>query len=260
MNVSILLIGAVAGLHSASCGAYKDSPYESFEWSRVIREIFVCVTGAWVLSLAFSVTALPASILFLSVISWGRLVTETYKQFIREEPQTKYKIPSMVHAFKAQITSRWQRGLIGVGFLFLIYLIMQSAVFIGRIAPLHVAGALIGLLIGVFNAVGGSYKDGFFEGFDGIKFFRSPIIATIAGILMTYLTANPLLILFAALGLERMVSECYKGFIKARYVPGKFRRVRAAFPEYLKLRQRYMLPVYIFTWGFYFYLLLMKHF
>ncbi len=174
-------------------------------------------------------------------------MTESYKQFIRRESQKQYKIPSMVHLFGKVTHSPLIRLLLGGGMILAIVGMVYLSRFITAVVPTPFAGGLIGLLIGVATALGGSYKDGFFEGFDGLKFFRSPLVGLTSGLVVGFFTHDPFFLLFATGGLERMISEGYKTFLSKAYVPGKFNLRR---PSHLRpLRQRMRLvPLYLATW------------
>jgi hypothetical protein len=104
-----------------------------------------------------------------------------------------------------------------------------------------VTGSILGLLVGILCAAGGGYKDGFFEGFDGIKFWRSPIIGMICGTFIYPMTkGNVIVTMIAVLGLERMISELWKTFhspcncnsISHCYCPGKFKDKTCNDPPY----------------------------
>ena len=250
----ILFLGALAGLHAACYGAYKDSPYEKFKINRFLREIAIGI-GISIFSIylyppAFSI---HPGILFLTFLAFSRIITEFYKLIIRKESQKNFKIPTMVHVFRKVLYSNYQRLAIGTGISIILILSAILAQKIYTFFPFPINGGAIGLLMGTLTALGGSYKDGFFEGFSIRKFFRSPIIGALSGIILVYKTTNPTFLFFAACGMERMIVEFYKGFVKANYVPGKFKAEKAYYPEYFDLRKRLILP-YILTWIFFLYL------
>lgn len=247
----ILILGGVAGLHAACYGAYKDSPYETFKLTRFIREIVIGIFSA-LLVLLVALRSQPIDvirpvILFLTFLACSRIITESYKLFIRVESQQIYKIPSMVHVFRTVLTSRSQRIFIALSLCIVLIFTAVLASIIYRIFPRHISGVFIGLLIGILTGIGGAYKDGFFEGFDIRKFFRSPTIGAVSGFLLSFITDHPVFLFLASSGLERMVVEFYKGFIKAKYVPGKFKFTKAQYPEYFTKRKRLILP-YAATW------------
>lgn len=243
----VLFLGILAGLHAACYGAYKDSPYERFKLNRFVREISIGAVFALLIFFSTETRNVHPAILFLSFLACARIFTESYKLFIREESQKTYKIPSMLHVFRTVLTSRLQRYAIGI----IAYIIFAGffvlAFKISSIFSLRMSGVLIGLITGSITGFGGAYKDGFFEGFQIRKFSRSPIIGAFSGYLLSYVTAQPLFLLLSSWGLERMIVEFYKGFVKAKYVPGKFNFIKAKYPEYFVKRKR-LIPAYAATW------------
>ena len=92
-----------------------------------------------------------------------------------------------------------------------------------------VRGALLGLASGLTVALGGAIKDSPYEGFDIVKFFRSPAIGLVEGaVLGNYQPKlNVPVFYFAIIGTERITTETYK-LIRARldsvnYMPIKFK-------------------------------------
>jgi len=83
-------------------------------------------------------------------------------------------------------------------------------------------GSLIGLASGLSVAIGGAIKDAPYEGFDWLKFFRSPVIATIEGGIIGNFAPrlHPVIFYFAIIGTERATTEGYK-VIRAK-MPMKF--------------------------------------
>lgn len=81
------------------------------------------------------------------------------------------------------------------------------------------------LLAALLPGIGGALKDAPYEGFDRLKFFRSPIVILIVGIVLKRLFPNleDKYFLLSLWGAERIISECYKKIING-HVPGKFRR------------------------------------
>lgn len=83
-------------------------------------------------------------------------------------------------------------------------------------------GVLIGFVSGLAVATGGAIKDAPYEGFDVVKFFRSPVIGGVEGALMNrFIKIEPWWMLFlAVIGTERITTEGYK-VIRAK-MPMKF--------------------------------------
>jgi len=239
----------LAGLHAACYGAYKDSPYEKFILSRFFREIIIGTLSSLFVLLFIKTNGISFVILFLSFVACSRIFTETYKQFIRQEPQHIYKIPSMVHIFRIIPTSRLKRLILGILAFTTFILLIASALKIYNFLPPSISGPFLGLFTGLITGVGGAYKDGFFEGFELRKFFRSPTLGLLSGFLLSFFAHTPLFLLLATWGLERMVVEFYKGFIKSKYVPGKFNFTKARYPQFFKKRKK-IIPIYVSTWVF----------
>lgn len=83
-------------------------------------------------------------------------------------------------------------------------------------------GIIIGFISGLAVAIGGAIKDAPYEGFDPVKFIRSPAIGTVEGLIIVYVVPkiNPYVLFFTVIGTERVTTETYK-IIRAK-IPGKF--------------------------------------
>lgn len=83
---------------------------------------------------------------------------------------------------------------------------------------------IIIITAGFIAAIGGMLKDAPYEGFYFFKFFRSPFVAMLIGVLIYFY--NPLLetkyFLLSIFGGERVLSEFYKKIFRDR-APGKFK-------------------------------------
>ena len=77
-------------------------------------------------------------------------------------------------------------------------------------------GALIGLASGLSVAIGGAIKDAPYEGFDWVKFARSPAIALVEGATLGHFVPQltqgyyPIVFYFTIIGTERVTTEGYK--------------------------------------------------
>lgn len=253
------IIGAVAGLLSSCWGAYKDSLYEVFQSQRFIRSVLVGFVLGGVLFFFLRTHNLldtNLGVVFALIVTLERLFTEFIKAFVREEKQDKYNIPSRLHILGKTVDNKSLRLLIGVAFLGLVYLFFSMPAFL-RID--FGSPQLNGLFWGFFggllgSASGGAWKDAPIEGFERIKFFRSPIASGIWGFIFSFFTHNYSLLLIASLGGERMIVEFYKTFIVHK-VPGKFKASQPAFPVWKEKRKKFIIP-YFMTWIVFFYLLL----
>ena len=111
---------------------------------------------------------------------------------------------------------------------------------------------LVGIIVsslGLFEAIGGSWKDAPFEGFDRLKFFRSPVTAISTGLLLFYFfrIENGLILFLVTHGLMRMIIELKKAFLSDRYHPGKF-KTGSLIDENLLEKRKILMPTYVFTW------------
>lgn len=246
---AFIIVTCVSALHIVCYGLYKDSPYEKVVLGKIVREFILCFIILSLLVFIFSIThqSLKLFILYPLIVVSSRIVTEAYKQFFRTENQDKYKIPSQVHLLKVSVKNKYVRW---ATFLFF-PVIIGSGIFLAYslkgVIGYKYQGFMIGMVGGLLFSLAGAYKDGFYEGFDLWKFFRSPIVAGILGWFVSFYTGHFLLIMFTAMGLERMMVEFYKTFLKAGYVPGKFKENKAPDPFWLKKRALLKLP-YLFSW------------
>ncbi len=192
-------------------GIYGDLLAEEFKLLKVVRSLVIGIF--WGAYLFIINPNLSLFIVALSVISLERITTEIYKALIRKEPQAKYSIPS-------DLNLKYNRSIKFIAAC-LLYLVLVVAVYYLDIGE---ANIYLALAMGLFIAVGGMSKDAPFEGFSLIKFFRSPLIAIIIGILiLIYFPAlNGKFYLLTIAGAERIISECYKKIIRGR-IPGKFK-------------------------------------
>ncbi len=248
------IIGVIGGLHSASYGAYKDSPYESFVLRRFVREIILAFFIGILLSFFYFEKRERYFVIFLVIMGLSRTATEFYKLFLREENQDPFLIPTQAHFFKKVVKNKILRIALGFFCIMIIYAIFLISVSLPDAFSKTERGLYIGFLTGFITAVGGGYKDGFFEGFNKIKFFRSPVIGAIGGVLIALNTEIIFFILFGAIGFERMIVELYKGFLKRRYSPGKFKLKNPKYVSWFNRRKIFILP-YSLTWLFFIILL-----
>jgi len=86
--------------------------------------------------------------------------------------------------------------------------------------------AAVGFVSGLLVAIGGAIKDAPYEGFDPVKFIRSPLIGAVEAPLIAtaFKDTHPILLGMATIATERLTVETYK-LIRAQvgqYIPGKF--------------------------------------
>jgi hypothetical protein len=244
-------LGLAAGLHGALYGAYKDSPHESFLLRRFLREIVLAVTISLVLPVLYPPASLQCGfVLYLSIFALTRIATEFWKLFLRVEPQQDYRIPTQIHCVRGVVRSPWVRFLMGVGFLASIYGVGALGAIIPNAWPQLLRGLLIGLSIGIAEAIGGGYKDGSIEGFYWRKFAKSPTFGALAGVIVSGHTADHFFVLLSAFGSMRMFLELLFKMVARDYAPGKFRSMTGPFVEWTARRRLFLTP-YALTWLLY---------
>ncbi|KXK08874.1 MAG: hypothetical protein UZ21_OP11001000432 [Microgenomates bacterium OLB22] len=214
---STLLLYSLAGVLGVTnmilWGVYADLLVETFHWRKVFRSYLLAVIYAFVLALTYP--SLNLVIVALSIIGLERISTEIYKAFIRVENQDKYKIPSHLGIHWPSPIKRC----VGV----LLHIVLISIWFIHFPALSMISKIIIVILTGLSIALGGMLKDAPYEGFDGLKFWRSPSVTVFAGVVLGLLfpDLDPLPYAFSIGGLERIMSECYKKILTSK-IPGKF--------------------------------------
>lgn len=206
-----LIAGLIGVSNMILWGIYGDLLVEEFSPGKILRSL--TLAAFWSVVLFVTNPLAPLFIVALATIALERITTEIYKALIRQENQEKYLIPSDLN-LKG---SRWSKASAGVTILLLLLILVHNLQFdIGK--PYLVA------LVGFGIALGGMLKDAPYEGFDFIKFFRSPVVAVAVGVILTILHPEvpALFFLLAIAGGERVVSEFYKKIYGGR-VPGKFK-------------------------------------
>ena len=247
-----LLIGLLSGVHAASWGMYKDAPHEGFERSKFFRSVILGgVIGpvAGQLMRLDPTTASGAVLLFGVAYVVERLIAEVYKTFLRQSDQSKYAIPMQLAVLGRPVESRVVRVLLGVaysaGLLGLVILVHRYLEQAGRVSPVMVA--LIGSIGGWVSAFGGAWKDAPFEGFQPLKFLRSPLLAAGWALLLAQLTSDLVVVTLAATGYTIATTESYKTFLFPSRPRGKFAGKPVRFPDVLRKRNR-VVPVYLGIW------------
>ena len=250
-TAAIAAAGLAAGFHGALYGAYKDSPHESFLLRRFAREIFIALGVALGLALLYPAAVHQSMfVIYLSVFALTRTITEFWKLFVRVEPQSEFRIPTQAHWFRGVIHNPALRLLLGLGFLSSIYGIYSLGLILPASWPQPLRGLLIGLSIGIAEAIAGGYKDGSIEGFSWRKFAKSPCFGALGGLIASGHTGDPAFLLFAAIGSMRMFLELLFKLLVRDYAPGKFRSVTGPFTEWMA-RRRYFVVPYAATWFIY---------
>ena len=254
MNSLIALsVGLIAGAHSATWGMYKDAPYEGFTYLKYSRSIWLSGLIALVVEWLAKIEVTQASGL---VVLYGvtyvieRAMLEFYKTFLRDEDQSKYFIPMQLHVFGRVVKSRAKRWSVGAVYMAGVLLVVYG-IHVMQQSQLGTSGLMIVLAIGSvggwISAFGGAWKDGPIEGFEILKFFRSPVIAFLYAVMLACFTTNYLFICFGALGYTIGTIETYKTFFFPSKPRGKFTGKPVIAPKMLSRRQ-FFVPVYVAIW------------
>jgi hypothetical protein len=247
------LAGLLSGIHVASWGMYKDAPHEGFELRKYFRSIGLGVgigAGAGALVPLDATTPAGFAVLFGLVYVVERALGEIYKTFLRQEDQFKYTIPMQFAVFGRTIESRVIRAMLGVGYLCVMLVMVALIAAYQRWADPEVSLVEIALVASAgawASAVGGAWKDAPIEGFQTLKFFRSPALAALWALLLARLTPDLVLVTLAATGYTIATTETYKSFLFPSKPRGKFAGKPVHFPSLLRVRQR-VVPVYIAIW------------
>ncbi|HXT68333.1 MAG TPA: hypothetical protein VN700_01150 [Vicinamibacterales bacterium] len=259
MNASVLLtaagIGMLAGLHTATWGMYKDSIHEGFFWPRYFRSPLVGI----VMGIIASVIAKPALDSAASIVSFFGVVyvlergaVELWKTFLRNEDQSKYFIPMQFAVFGNVVQSQARRLLIGA--------IITSAV-CGTFLVVHYGAPRLNLqdqkwtvfaiatISGWISAFLGAWKDAPVEGFQPLKFVRSPLWSGFWGLLLAHFNFSILVVMMAGLGFTIFTLETYKTFFFPSKPRGKFAGKPILYPDMLRRRQPFI-ALYAAIWVF----------
>jgi hypothetical protein len=248
-----LVVGLATGLHSASWGMYKDAPHEGFTWGTYVRSPIVAVVMA--LALIYWTEIDPttgAGVLVLFGVTYGleRFTLEVYKGFIRVEDQSKYTIPMQFAVGGKVVESapmRWAAGAAYVALGLTFAYAAHRASDWGAGLPLMLTIFLVGSAGGWISAVGGAWKDAPIEGFQIFKFFRSPGISFMYGVMMAFLTTEYFFVFVGAIGYTVASIETYKTFFFPNRPRGKFQGKDPLFPDLLTWRHRFV-PLFVLVW------------
>jgi hypothetical protein len=218
-----LFVGLVTGLHTATWGAFKDSPFEGFAVQKMVRTIALASACAVLLALMAG-RSLDLFVFIGVVLAAERLGTEWWKGIVREDDQEAYAIPMRLAVHGRIVQSRAARYLTGG----VVALLLVSAAWSAAVAQAWVGNSpvlldvLVGGVGGWLTAVGGAWKDAPVEGFSGAKFLRSPLVATTWAVVLQPFTESWLVLAVAAGGWSVASIETYKTFLTGGRPPGKF--------------------------------------
>jgi hypothetical protein len=250
--IAALIVGLLAGTHIATWGMYKDAPHEGFRRYKRSVIIGMVVATLVVLVVPRSWTSIGDLVLLFGVAyACERGTTEFYKVFIRHEDQSKYFIPMQFHVFGRVIPPGRLRTAAAAGYA-LIFILTGLGVYFANSArfavPRPLMFGVIGSSIGWLVACGGAFKDAPIEGFEWLKFFRSPVIAGLWAMLLSRFTNSYLLAALGGAGFSVATIETYKTFFFPNRPRGKFAGKPITFPQHLVTRQRFI-PLYVGIWA-----------
>lgn len=242
------LVGMMAGTHASIWGMYKDSIHEGFRAVTFSRSVVIAAAAAtllhWWLQLDLT-RASGAAVLFGLAYAVERGIVETWKTFLRDEDQSKYFIPMQFSIRGEPVRDARLRLAAGIAYVGIVAACLTLIAALGRsVGPVNMPrAALVGLVVGAIIAAGGGWKDAPKEGFDLLKFFRSPVMTVLFAVALSRFTSSYLLIAAAAIGFERAAAETYKTFFFPSKPRGKFAGKPVLHPEMFDRRRRFV-PVY----------------
>ena len=246
-------VGFLSGAHTSIWGMYKDAVHEGFGVARFTRSMIVGAIAAVVIQMWLQLDlSRPEAILVLFGLAYAmeRGIVEVWKTFVRDEDQSKYTIPMQFTLLGVPVKSRGARLAAGAGYVLVVALLLFGISRLDRpgAAPPSIgSAALAGLAVGMVIAFGGAWKDAPKEGFEALKFFRSPITTVVFAVLLSRLTSSYLLIAVASIGYERATAETYKTFFFPSKPRGKFQGKPIHHPIMLE-RRRWFVPAYVLIW------------
>jgi hypothetical protein len=246
-------IGAVAGAHASTWGMYKDAIHEGFTWPKYSRSIVVGAVLGLILErvLAFALSSAAGWVVFFGLVyASERLLLELWKGYIREEDQSKYFIPMQFGVLGKPVKNRAVRWTVLAAVLLVLAGSVWGVIALQRALP-QLPAWLVLVTIGAFGgwltAFGGAWKDAPVEGFETLKFFRSPLISLFWAVVVAFFTDSWLYIGMAGAGYSVATIETYKTFFFPSKPRGKFAGKPITHPEMLRRRQ-YFVPVYVAIW------------
>jgi hypothetical protein len=246
-------VGLLSGTHTAIWGMYKDAVHEGFTVRTFSRSILIGIVVAALIQLAFGLPIpTPGALVLLFGLAYAaeRGVVETWKTFFRDEDQSKYFIPMQFAIGGVPVKSRVARIAAGIGYMVAVSAALYGISrfdFVQSETPSRLIAALVGFVVGLVIAIGGGWKDAPKEGFDLLKFFRSPILTVLYAVMLSLFTDSYLMMAVGSIGYERATAETYKTFFFPTKPRGKFSGKPITHPQMLQRRQ-YFVPVYAGIW------------
>lgn len=231
---------------------FKDCPHEGFAWPKYLRSTLLS-TGlalAWQAAVALPLGSSAGArvVLFGLVYVTERGLVELYKGYFREEDQSKYFIPMQLHVMGRVVHSRPLRWTVAAAWVAVVLAVVWGLTALQRtsVAPLT-AVLLVGSIGGWLSAFGGAFKDAPIEGFETLKFFRSPLLTLLWSLVVACFTREVLFVALCGLGYTVATTETYKTFFFPDKPRGKFAGKPILFPDLLRWRYRFA-PLYAAIW------------
>lgn len=219
------LLGLMTGLHTATWGAYKDSPFEGFKWRSFLRSVLLGAAVATAVALTTTWEDDLHPLVLVGLFYTGeRLATEWWKTIVREDDQEAYTIPMRLGYRGRPVDRVGVRYAVGVAVIAgLVLACLAASAAQDLLGPVPQAVTiLVGGVGGWLTACGGAWKDAPIEGFSGWKFMRSPVVATAWAVPLSFLTDDWTLLALCAGGMSVATIETYKTFFTGGRPPGKF--------------------------------------
>ena len=244
------VVGLLSGTHAAIWGMYKDAIHEGFTPARFARSVLLGATLGAIVQLTLRLELpRPAAVAMLFGLAYAaeRGIVEVWKTFVREESQAKYFIPMQFSVGGVPVANRRMRLAAGAAYVIVVGACLALVAQLDREPARDLVTArvaLLALLVGSIVALGGAWKDAPKEGFELLKFFRSPFMTVVFALLLSRLTDSYLQATVAALGYERAAAETYKTFFFPSRPRGKFAGKPILYPQML-VRRRYFVPAYV---------------
>jgi hypothetical protein len=232
---------------------YKDAPHEGFTLGSYSRSAMLGTVIGALFGVFYPLDAASpagAGVLFGAIYAVERAMAEVYKTFLRQEDQSKYTIPMQFAVLGVPVRSRLLRVLLGaayLGALLGLTVLVTGYQREGGAAPSIFTRVLIGSAGAWISALGGAWKDAPVEGFQTLKFFRSPLLGMAWALVLAPLTGNLVLLALATTGYTIATTETYKTFFWPSRPRGKFAGKPIRFPAMLRARQR-VVPLYVAIW------------
>lgn len=245
------IVGLLSGTHASIWGMYKDAVHEGFSVHRFARSMVIgCAAGVLLQRALHLPLGAPGALVLLFGLAYAaeRGVVEVWKTFVRDEDQSKYFIPMQFSIRGIPVKARGVRLAAGALYIAVVGLCLLAIARLADGSATLATSAQVGLVVGLIIAVGGGWKDAPKEGFDPLKFFRSPVMTVLGAMLLSRFTDSYLLIAVGAIGYERAVAETYKTFCFPSRPRGKFTGKPITHPEMLRRRQ-YFVPAYVGIWA-----------